>query len=65
MMGRYSGDSRTAERIIADEKRGRIRRRFPSEMLSLTYDQIDAAAKAGSGTAQTAKKLLDRKDYDK
>jgi hypothetical protein len=37
-MGRYSGDPRTAEDIIASEKRGAIRRRFPAELLHLTYD---------------------------
>jgi hypothetical protein len=64
-MGRYSGDPRTADELIASEKRAAIRRRFPSELLHLTYDQIDAEARQGKAAAQTAKKLLDRKRYDR
>jgi hypothetical protein len=64
-MGRYSGDPRTAEEIIMHEKRASVRRRFPSEFLSRTYDEIAASAARGRRPAQTAKKLLDRSEYDK
>jgi hypothetical protein len=64
-MGRYSGDPRTAEQIIAAEKRAAVRRRFPGELLPLTYDQIEASATRGSAAARAAKKLLDRREYDK
>jgi RHS repeat-associated protein len=63
--GRYAGDPRTAGRIIADEKQGKILGEFPSEWLGKTYDAIKKAADAGDKAAQTAKKLLDRKEYDK
>ncbi len=63
--GRYGGDPRTAEEIIAQEKQGSIYREFPSEWLGKTYDEIKRAADAGNARAKKAKKLLDRKDYDK
>jgi hypothetical protein len=64
-MGRYDGDPRTADEIIAHEKRAAIRRLFPAEFLSSTYDRITRAATAGSKAARSAKKLLDRREYDK
>lgn len=63
--GRYSGDQRVAEQIITDERKATVRRQFPGEYLDSTYDQIAAAAAAGNKRAQTAKKLLDSKKYDK
>lgn len=63
--GRYSGDRRTADRIISDEKEGRIRSVFPKQWLGKTYDEIKREADRGDKSAQTAKKLLDRTEYDK
>ena len=63
--GRYAGDPRTARGIIGDEKQGKINQAFPSEWLDKTYDQIADAAKVGNDRAATAKKLLDRTEYDK
>jgi RHS repeat-associated protein len=63
--GRYSGDPRTADEIIAADKSGSIRAKFPSEWLGKTYNEIKKAADAGVKSAQTAKKLLDRGEYDK
>jgi hypothetical protein len=62
---RYSGDPRTADEIISAEKQGSIRAKFPSEWGGKTYDEIKEAADAGNKSAQTAKKLLDRREYDK
>jgi hypothetical protein len=40
-------------------------RRFPTEWLDNTYDEIQKGIKAGESNARKAKKLLDRKEYDK
>ena len=56
---------RTAEDIISSEKQGRINKRFPGEMRDKTLKEIDKLAKSGDKAAQTARKLLTNKDYDK
>lgn len=63
--GRYGDDPRTAAEIIAQEKRGSIRRQFPSEFLNRTYDEIVQAARQGDRSARKAKKFLDQRKYDK
>jgi hypothetical protein len=62
---RYAGDKRTAGEVINNEKKGSINSQFPSEYKDKTPDQIYKDAKAGNKRAQTAKKLLDSKEYDK
>jgi hypothetical protein len=62
---RYSGDERTAEQIINDDKKGTINSRFPTEWKDKSPDEIYRAAKKGDKKARTAKKLLDGKEYDK
>jgi RHS repeat-associated protein len=62
---RYAGDKRTAGQVINDEKKGSINSQFPAEYKDKTPDQIYKDAKAGNKRAQTAKKLLDSKEYDK
>ena len=55
-------DDRTADEIISQDKQGSIRRRFPSEMLKKTRQEIEKIAKDKNNplrrAAQTAKKLL-------
>jgi RHS repeat-associated protein len=67
--GRYSGDPRTAGEIIGQEKQGRIKGEFPTDLLGKTYDEIVGLAKQGKGAirdkARTAKKLPDSHEYDK
>jgi hypothetical protein len=62
---RYKGDARTAGEIINKEKRGGIKSQFPAEYKDKTPDEIYKAAKAGKPNARTAKKLLDKREYDK
>jgi hypothetical protein len=66
---KYTGDPRTAGDIIGQEKQGRIKGEFPSDLLGKTYDEIADLAKHGKGAirdkARTAKKLLDSNEYDK
>ncbi|MDT7893648.1 MAG: hypothetical protein RRA51_04955 [Armatimonadota bacterium] len=66
-MGRYQGDPRTAEQIIADEKRASIKRKkdFPSELLDKTFDEIDRLAKQGSRRAKQMRKMLTDSRFDK
>jgi hypothetical protein len=54
----------TARQLIAANKRASILRVFPSQWLDRTLDEIDAAARAGDRTAQTAK-LLTEKRFNK
>ncbi len=56
---------RSAAEIIAQEKKGSINQKFPRQWLDNTKAEIDAAAKKGDKSAQTAKKLLQDKDFDK
>ena len=55
----------SARDIIAKEKKGSINSRFPKEWLDTSYGDIEKAAKRGDKSAQTAKKLLDDKDFNK
>ena len=55
----------TAGEIIADEKKGSINRVFPEQMRDLTFGEINKLAKAGNKIAQTARKLLTDKRFDK
>jgi hypothetical protein len=66
-LGRYQGDPRTAEQIIADEKRASIKRKkdFPSELLDKTFDEIDRLAKQGSRRAKQMRKMLTDSRFDK
>ena len=63
--GRYAGDKRTAGEIINKEKKGGINSEFPAEYKDKTPDEIYKDTQAGKTAAQTAKKLLDSKEYDK
>ena len=60
-----SEDDKTADEIISEEKKGSIRKKFPSEWLDKTKKEIEKAAKKGDKSAQTAKKLLQDKDFNK
>ena len=66
-LGRYQCDPRTAEQIIADEKRTSIKRKkdFPSELLDKTFDEIDRLAKQGSRRAKQMRKMLTDSRFDK
>ena len=55
----------TAGDIIAKSKKGGINRVFPEEMRSRTLAEIRALAQKGNRTAQTAKKLLTDKRFNK
>jgi hypothetical protein len=55
----------TAGEIISQSKRGSINRVFPEEMRGKTMEEITKAAKAGDKAAQTARKLLTDKRFDK
>lgn len=65
MASRYDGDKRTAGQILRDEKRGDIWSVFPAEWAEKPYEEIKRAAKKGIRSAQTAKKLLDSREYDR
>ena len=56
---------RKASDIISKDKKGAIRREFPTEWLDNTLGEIEKAAKSGDKSAQKAKKLLEEKDFDK
>jgi len=62
---RYRGDTRTAQQIIADDKKAGISRQFPGEWREATFEEIDRAAKAGNKSARKARKLLTDGEYDK
>ena len=64
-MCKVGKDSETADKIISKEKKGSIRSRFPSEMLDKTLEEIEREAKKGNKIAQTAKKLLTDKAFNK
>lgn len=55
----------TAGEIISKGKRGSINRVFPEEMRGKTMEEITELARKGNRTAQTAKKLLTDKRFDK
>lgn len=55
----------TADQIISKNKRGSIRKEFPSEYLNKTLNEIEKDAKAGKAKAKKAKKLLIDKRFDK
>ncbi len=55
----------TAGEIISDEKKGSINRVFPEQMRELTFGEINKLAKAGNKIAQTARKLLTEKRFNK
>jgi hypothetical protein len=69
--GRSSGGaaeaprSPTAGEIISQSKRGGINRVFPEEMRGKTMEEITKLAKQGDKVAQTARKLLTDKRFDK
>ncbi len=54
-----------AKDIIANECKGSINKKFPSEMLDKTLQEIFELAKRGNKAAQTAKKLLQSGKYKK
>jgi hypothetical protein len=58
-------NSRTAGDIIKNEKKGSINRQFPDQWRNSTLGEIEKAAKKGDKSAQTAKKLLSDKDFNK
>jgi RHS repeat-associated protein len=58
-------DTRTADQIISQDKKGSIRRRFPREMLENTLAEIENLAAAGNKHAQSALKLLTQRYYRK
>lgn len=60
-----SEDDKTADEIISEEKKGSVRQRFPKEWLDKTKSEIERAAKQGNESAQTAKKILTDKAFDK
>lgn len=68
--GRWSGDNRTVDKIISEEKKSSIRRVFPGDYLDKKPDRIykDAEDKKISSKqrkkAITARKLLDSIEYD-
>jgi hypothetical protein len=66
-LGRYQGDPRTVQQIIAEEKRGSITRKkdFPSELLDKTFDEIDRLARQGNRRAQQMRKMLTDRRFDK
>lgn len=50
--------SMTAEEIIVIDRKGSVRSEFPGQWLNSTLTEIEAAAKRGDGSAQTAYKIL-------
>ncbi|MCS7263229.1 MAG: hypothetical protein NZ805_00180 [Armatimonadetes bacterium] len=66
-MGRYRGDPRNVEEIIAQEKRASIKRKkdFPSELMDKTFDEIDMLARQGNRRAIQMRKLLTDRRFDK
>ncbi|MFD4706720.1 hypothetical protein ACFWM3_17895 [Gottfriedia sp. NPDC058432] len=55
----------TADEIISKEKKGSIRKEFPTEWLDNTIEEIEEAAKKGLKNAKKAKKLLTDKEFNK
>jgi hypothetical protein len=55
----------TAGEIISEEKKGSINRVFPEEMRDLTFGEINRLARTGNKVAQTARKLLTDKRFNK
>ncbi len=58
-------DSRTAQEIISQEKKGTINKEFPGQWLDKTVKEINAAEKTGDASARKAHKLLTDKTYRK
>ena len=54
-----------AEEIISRFKQGIIRRQFPAQFLTMTFEEIQAAAQAHAPGARTALKLLLSGRFDK
>jgi hypothetical protein len=54
-----------ARQILAEECRGLVHRRFPSQWLDKTLEEIAKAAAAGDKSAKTALKLLTDRRYRK
>ena len=48
----------TADQYISKNRKGTIRREFPTEYLDKTLNEIEKDAKAGNAAAKKAKKLL-------
>ena len=57
--------AKTADEIIAVEKKGSIRREFPGEHLGKTLKEIEELARQGNRSAKKAKKLLRDRRFNK
>jgi|GEM_PF-4717796 len=55
----------TGRQIIEAYKKGSIMRKFPSQFLEKTIEEIDESAKKGERDARTAMKLLTDSRFDK
>jgi hypothetical protein len=64
-MDRVALQGMRAEDIIALFKQAIIRRQFPAQFLSMTFEEIQAAARARVPGAQKAWKLLVDGRFDK
>ena len=60
---RENDKEKTADEIISESQKGRVRREFPSEWLNKTKAEIEKAAKKGDKVAKKARKLLRDNDF--
>ncbi|WP_157230827.1 hypothetical protein [Brevibacillus sp. BC25] len=58
-------NAETADEYISKNRKGSIRREFPSEYLDKTLNEIEKDAKNGERKARTAKKLLNDNRFKK
>ncbi len=62
---RENDKEKTADEIISESQKGRVRREFHSEWLNKTKAEIEKAAKKGDKVAKKARKLLRDNDFKK